>query len=102
MFNKACQSRINILKEEGQDFFDLIYKLLSTCKVSNEDKVKLNMIEHDGKDWMLSFQKQNRTLTNTWKFQEEIDIQLYNLFGELNLIKKRLYSISDKYMVNAG
>lgn len=102
MVGKRCQSRINILKKEGHDFFDLIYELLFTCTVSNEDKIKLNIIEHEGKNWELSFQKQNHSIMNTWKFQEEIDIQLYNLFDELNVIKNRLYEISDKYMINAG
>jgi sulfite reductase alpha subunit-like flavoprotein len=101
MVGKIRHSSINILKEEGKDFFDLIDKLLSTYKVSNDDKVKLNIMVHEGKDWLLSFQKQNHILMNTWKFQEEIDIQLYSLFNELNIIKNRLYSISDKYKVHA-
>lgn len=102
MADKLCQSKINILNEEGQKFFDQIDKLLGTCKVSNDDKIKLNIIVHEGKNWLLSFQKQNHAIMNTWKFQEEIDIQLYSLFDELNIIKNRLYSISDKYKVHAG
>jgi sulfite reductase alpha subunit-like flavoprotein len=102
MASNICQPKINILKEEGQNFFDQIYRLLNTCKVTNEDKVKLNVISYEGKDWLLSVQKQNHTIMNTCKFQEEIDIQLYSLFNELSAIKNRLYEISDKYMVQAG
>lgn len=97
MAGRTCESRINILRDECQEFFDLIYKVLSTNKVTNEDKMKLNLIEHEGKDWLLSFQKQNQILMNSRKFQEEIDIQLYSLFDELNVIKTRLYAISNKY-----
>lgn len=101
MVGKICQSNINVLTKESHEFFNLIYKLLFTFKVSNEDKIKLNLIEHEGKRWQLSFQKQNQTIMNTWKFQEEIDIQLYSLYGELNVIKNRLYEIRDKYNIYA-